>query len=384
MTSAVERHEAELARSVGTQHAVAFGHARHAIVAALEASGLNAGDGVVLSPLTCKVVPLALLSLGLAPRYADIDRATLNLSAQGAADLDARALLFQHTYGSALGADEAEALAGERGWALVEDCAQCMPTRYGAPTVARPALPGSSRAAVFSNNLMKPLPAASGGVAVTNDGELAARIRRARDAFAAPSAAFGASLAVQRALHRFVLRPSLYWPLYALARRFGSHYEMHSAADEVRREVREAPGRISAAQARIGSRWLARADDLATHRRRTTERYARDLAHLPSIELPRIDASRPLCYFPVLVSDKPGLLRRAQELRVELTPWPISTPIYPVEREEELRTYGYEPGSCPVAEQVAMRLVGLPTHAKIGERERVAVVELVAEHAEGR
>jgi dTDP-4-amino-4,6-dideoxygalactose transaminase len=390
MTGDVERHEAALARSIGAAHAVSFGHARQALVAILAAAGLERGDGVVLAPLTCKVVPLALAALGLEPVYADIDADTLNLSAARAAEASTvgggalRAVLFQHTYGSALGLEAVEAFAARQRQVLVEDCAQCLPSRDGAPSASRDALPGSRRAAIFSNNLMKPLPAGSGGVATTNDEALAAGIRRAREPLAAPTFVDGASQSVQLILHHVLLRPSTYWPLFALARRFGSHYEMLSLDAEVRREVRDVPGRISARQARAGSRRLRDVDELAEHRRATCAAYATELAAVENVVLPRTSPDAPLCYFPVLVPDKPALLRRAEAVRVELIPWPVSTPIYPVENERELATYGYVSGSCPAAEDVARRLVGLPTHARLGRRHRDAVVRLVREHAEGR
>jgi dTDP-4-amino-4,6-dideoxygalactose transaminase len=45
---------------------------------------LAPGDEVVLSPLTCKVVPLALLALGIRPVYADIAPRSLNLDPERA------------------------------------------------------------------------------------------------------------------------------------------------------------------------------------------------------------------------------------------------------------------------------------------------------------
>ena len=385
MSTAVEAHEAELARSIGAEHAISFGHARQALVAIMQAAELEPQSTVILSPLTCKVVPLALASLGLKLCYADIERSTLNLSAARAAtEQDGRALLFQHTYGSATGLKAAELLASERDWLLIEDCAQCMPTRAGAPSVGRHAQSGALRAAIFSNNLMKPLPAGSGGVAVTNDPQLAAAIQHARGSLQAPNIRFGASIVIQSLLHTCLLRPSTYWPLFALARRFGSHYEMLSLEDEVQREVRDAPGKISSRQARRGTRWLRRASALAEHRRNTCAAYAEALQGAPALEFADTDADAPLCYFPIQIDDKPGLLRRAEAARVEVVPWPVSTPIYPVENERELATYGYELGSCPVAEGVAQRLVGLPTHARVGGRARDAVVELVLAHVQGR
>ena len=111
-------YERALADGVGGGEAIAFAHARTALQAILEAERIGAGDEVVLSPLTCKVVPLALLALGIKPVYADIEAASLNLDperADAAVTGRTRAIVFQHTYGVGHGAAEIAAVASRRG-----------------------------------------------------------------------------------------------------------------------------------------------------------------------------------------------------------------------------------------------------------------------------
>jgi dTDP-4-amino-4,6-dideoxygalactose transaminase len=55
--------------------------------------------------------------------------------------------------------------------------------------------------------------------------------------------------------------------------------------------------------------------------------------------------------------------------------------MYPLERLEALRQYGYEPGSCPVAEEIASRLIGLPTEQDITAEYRRRISALVVEVA---
>ena len=94
--------------------------------------------------------------------------------------------------------------------------------------------------------------------------------------------------------------------------------------------------------------------------------------------MPVTDGAQPLYFFPVLVGDKPALLDRARRSRTEIIPWPYAAPIYPLERIADMETFGYRPGDCPVAEDVATRLVGLPTHEKITADERARIVALLA------
>src|SRR4051794_17744290 len=102
VSNAGNAYERQFAGQIGATHAVAFGYARTGLWAILSALELRPGDEVVLSPLTCKVVPLTLLSLKLKPVYADISMETLNLdptSLRGALTPATKAILFQHTYG---------------------------------------------------------------------------------------------------------------------------------------------------------------------------------------------------------------------------------------------------------------------------------------------
>ena len=46
--------------------------------------------------------------------------------------------------------------------------------------------------------------------------------------------------------------------------------------------------------------------------------------------------------------------------------------------------FGYRPGDCPVAESIATRLVGLPTHGKVTARVREQVTALLQSHATTR
>ncbi len=98
--------EHRLAQILGVENAIALGYARHGLISILRASGIGVGDCIVRPPLACKVVPLALLSLGLELVYADISEDTLNLAPaalQTAIGPRTRAVLFQHTYGQSAG-----------------------------------------------------------------------------------------------------------------------------------------------------------------------------------------------------------------------------------------------------------------------------------------
>jgi dTDP-4-amino-4,6-dideoxygalactose transaminase len=378
--AATARLEAESARRLGARHAVAFAYGRHALAAILEGVGAVAGDRVVVSPLNCTVVPLVLRASRLVPVYAEISARTLNLDAGAvaAASAGARAVVFQHTYGSPEGVRDAAVAAAVRGIALIEDCAHCLPLAGPFPS------PGATgRAAIFSNNLRKPLPAASGGLAVTGDEALAAHLAARRDGLPRRSTLAELGLSAELLAHRLLLRSRTYWPLLALSR-LGRRPQREGLDGEIDATITRRALRISAAQARRGLAALARIDADARHRRRLCAEYAAALGDAAGVGLPCAGEDRPLSLFPVLVPAKRELLRRARRRLVEIVAWPIGPPLFPLVDAADLARYGYERGSCPVAEDVASRLVGLPTDLRTGPRQRDAVVALLRAHLESR
>ncbi len=368
-------YEEAFARSVNAAYAIGFSYARSALIGILKAAGLRAGDEVILSPLTCKVAPLALLSLKLRPVYADISAETLNLNPQRVetkVNSATRAILFQLTYGASAGVEAVTEIAAREGLLLVEDCAQCL------PYTAEGWRPGSyGRAAIFSNNLLKPMPAGSGGMAVTGDYELALKIQAQSDALPELGWLEDFRLRAEKLAHEYLLRPSWYWPLFNLYRKINSGYRARPLDAEIEGEITRRGRRLSARQMREGMRWLRRIEDLASHRRLCCAEYARDLSAANNLKLASVNAEQPLYYFPILAPNKPELLRQAQARHVELIAWPAKAPIYPFESAQDLRAYGYEPGACPVAEDVAAKLVGLPTHSKITAEHRRRIISLL-------
>jgi dTDP-4-amino-4,6-dideoxygalactose transaminase len=375
--AALRAYADQFATLVAAARAIAFANARTALVSIFRAAGLAPGDEVILSPLTCKVVPLSVLSLQLKPVYADIAD-TLNLDARhlsAVAGPRTRAVLFQHTYGSPAGLDAVATWADARGLLLVEDRAQCLPIASEASMLLR------GRAAIFSNNLLKPLPAGSGGVAVTDDEGLARRIEEISHAYPVTRPSAERKLRVSAWVHDHVLGPRSYWPLLNLYERFDSSYHPRAIAVELQSEIIDEACRPGPYQLRRGLESFYDLEQVVRHRRLCTADYASAITDMRHVEVATVDTSLPLYYFPVLVRDKPTLLQSARRQRIELIAWPRRTPIYPIDDASRLSAYGYEPGRCPVAESVAARLVGLPTHSRITARHRTRLMTLLRAHA---
>ncbi len=173
----VRAFEEAFARLLGVRHAVAVSSGKAALALVLRSLGTGPGDGVVLSSYNVPEVPAVLAGMGLRPRFADIHPHTFNLDPEEAAmavDGRTRFLLVTHLYGHPADLDRLIALARDRGLEVIEDCAQALGARWRGRRVGT-----FGRAAVFSFGLMKNLNTLHGGMVVTDDDEVAGRVREA-------------------------------------------------------------------------------------------------------------------------------------------------------------------------------------------------------------
>jgi dTDP-4-amino-4,6-dideoxygalactose transaminase len=134
---------------------------------------------VITSPFSFFATPEAILRVGATPRFVDIDPETLMLSPEAterALGPRTKAILPVHLYGHAASVDQLASIAERAGLVLVEDAAQA----FGAKLAGR-SLGCWGKLGCLSFFPTKPLGAAGdGGMVVTADEELSARLRRLR------------------------------------------------------------------------------------------------------------------------------------------------------------------------------------------------------------
>lgn len=175
----VEAFEAEFAAYVGTRHAIAVGSGTDALSLALRAVGVSRGDEVITVANAGVPPAAAICAAGGTPRFVDVDPQTLLMdvgAAQAAVTAHTRALLPVHLYGQCLPIAALRTLADRYGLALIEDCAHA----HGLRVDGRHA--GSfGTIGCYSYYPTKNLGAfGDGGACVTDDDDLAARLRRLR------------------------------------------------------------------------------------------------------------------------------------------------------------------------------------------------------------
>jgi aminotransferase EvaB len=176
----VEAFESEFENYLGISHAVGVANGTDAIELALRAAGIGIGDEVITVAHTAVATACGIERSGARPVFVDIrsDDYTIDPRAIPAAVTErTRAIVAVHLYGQPARLKELQAVADRLGLVLIEDCAQAHGARYASRPVGT-----FGRLAAFSFYPTKNLGAfGDGGAVVTNDSELAARLRRLRN-----------------------------------------------------------------------------------------------------------------------------------------------------------------------------------------------------------
>jgi dTDP-4-amino-4,6-dideoxygalactose transaminase len=177
--SEVKTFEAAFAEYCGTNHAVGVACGTDALVLALRALGIGGGDEVITVSHTAVATVAAIIATGATPVLVDIDPVfyTINPAAmEEAITPRTKAIVAVHLYGQPADMDAIIAIARRGHLRVIEDCAQAVGARYGGRAVG-----GIGDIGCFSFYPTKNLGAiGDGGMVVTADAVVAARIRRLR------------------------------------------------------------------------------------------------------------------------------------------------------------------------------------------------------------
>lgn len=171
--------EAAFARFCGVDHCVGVASGTDALTLALSAGGVGSGDEVIAPAFGPVATVAAISASGAKPVLADVANSTLTLDPGRLEDSlseRTRAIVPVHLYGQPAEMDPILAFARSEGLLVVEDAAQAVAAEYRG---VRAGTIGDAGA--FSFYPTKNLGAlGDGGAVVTNDAELAGRVRLLR------------------------------------------------------------------------------------------------------------------------------------------------------------------------------------------------------------
>lgn len=323
----VKAFEREFAAYHGVPHCVGVDNGTNAIVLALRALGIGAGDEVITVSNTAAPTVLAIDAVGATPVFVDVHPDTYLMNVDQVESViteRTKCLLPVHLYGQCVDMDALRAIASKHGLPILEDCAQA----HGATYHGR--ISGSmGDCAAYSFYPTKVLGAyGDGGAVLSNDAETDARLRRLR------------------------------------------YYGMESVYYVV-----ETPGynsRLDEVQAEILRRKLTRLGDYIARRRTIAARYAEAFAGTELIT-PTVAPGNEHVYY-VYVVRHPARDRIIAELKKHDISLNISYP-WPVHTQSGFAHLGYGKGSLPVTENTADQIFSLPMYPSLGDSEQERVID---------
>lgn len=171
--------EEEWAEYFGVKHAVTVNSATSALYCAAGAIGLEPGDEVIVSPYTMCASATAPLIYNAIPVFADIEKDYFCLDAASIEEKiteKTKAIIIVNIFGQPYDAAKINEIAKSHNLFVIEDNAQGPGAMYGEVPAGTLGDIG-----VFSLNYHKHIHCGEGGVAVTNNDELAERMRLIRN-----------------------------------------------------------------------------------------------------------------------------------------------------------------------------------------------------------
>ncbi len=323
---AVAGFEAAYAEFLGARHCVGVANGTDALELALRASGVAAGDEVILPANTFIATAEAASRIGAVPVPVDVDPQYLLIDPEAVAaavTVRTRAIVPVHLFGQTAFVERLIPVASACGAVVVEDAAQSQgATRFGrsAGTLGLAAgtsfYPGKNLGA-----------AGDAGAVVTDDGGLAARVRT---------------------------------------------ISAHGSLRKYEHDVVGFNSRLDAVQAVVLRAKLAKLQSWNLLRRAAAERYSRLLADVPGVETPceapgNVDVWH---LYVVRVPDRDAVLAALQAAGIQAG---VHYPV-PVHLSGAYAGAAMREGAFPVAEDAARHILSLPLFPHITEAQQERVV----------
>lgn len=175
----VKEFEQAWADTFKVKHAISFNSCTSALISSVGAIGIEPGDEVIVSPLTMCATATAILIWNAIPVFADIERKTFNLAPvciEKQISSRTKAILVPDIFGHSANLNAIMKIADKHNLMVIEDAAQSPYAKYNGKFVGTIADIGC-----FSLNYHKHIHTGEGGIAVTNNDELAERMQLIRN-----------------------------------------------------------------------------------------------------------------------------------------------------------------------------------------------------------
>ena len=321
----------------GAKRSIIFPHARTALHFILKSMNFERGDEILMTPLTIADMVNSIHTLGLKPVFVDIELDTLCFDIEKlkkSITPKSKVILITYIFGIVPDVKKIREIAREHNLKIIEDCSQCFDAFYDGQRIGT-----FGDAAFFSLTNFKICSSLFGGMIITNDEDMAARLTTFRDKnLLPPVKPMLSKLLVKDIIYSvffskwmfsyftyFIILvlenidPKLTYRLYSgnikvLLGQHGNKLFSEFPPDYM--------ADYSDVQANVGLASLARAKDITSVRIKNGELFRGLLQAIKDIKIPvKLDGAVNVYWrFPIISSDMEGLKRFLLEHGIDSAP----------------------------------------------------------------
>ncbi len=393
----VEELENEFKKYFSIKNAISFNSGRSALMAILNSLNLESGSEVLIQAFTCNAVPNPIIWSGFKAVYVDCDEKTFNINIE---DLRkkitprSRVVMVQHTFGLPAEMNEILEICQQNNLILIEDCAHSLGAEYLPPhqnfgSGGKGRKVGTfGKVAFFSFSRDKVISSVYGGMVVTNDDNLAERIKEYQEKIGYPCYFW-----IKQQLLHPILMNWLILPTYKISCPVGNQrfsfgvgkyllvlfqwLPIFSKAVHWKEKRGKKPcyfpKRMPNALAILASNQFKKLEKFNQHRREIATIYAKELSNTKYL-IPDTKYSDGNIFlrFPIKHQDAHQIIKQAWSNNFLIGDW-YDKVIAP--HDTKLEKMQYILGSCPKAEKLAKITFNLPTHINISKEEAKKIVD---------
>ena len=349
--SAVPAFEQNIANYCSVQHAIAVNSATSALHIACVALGVTSGDIVWTTPITFVASANCALYCGANVDFVDIDPLTYNISvdclakkleqAQIKGNLP-KVVIPVHFAGQPCDMSEIFALSKQYNFKIIEDASHAIGGRYNNEPIGSCKF---SEITVFSFHPVKIITTGEGGMALTNDADIANKMRLLR------------SHGITKASAEMTEEPDGPW--YYQQIELGFNYRMTDL------------------QAALGLSQMERLDEFVRKRHSFAKVYNEQLTSL-SLTIPYQESNNYSSFHLYVIRlDLSSIHKTPRRIFDDLRAENIGVNLHyiPVYRQPYFQQMGFKVGYCPQAEKYYTEAISLPLYPTMSEEQQGKVIK---------
>lgn len=339
----VHQFEEDFKKYIGVKHAVAISSCTAGLHLGIVALGIGPGDEVIVPSMTFAATANSVIHAGAKPIMVDVDRFKMTIDLEDVKRKiteRTKAIIPVHFAGRACQVDEIEEIAKQYNLRIIHDTAHAIETEFNGKKIGT-----YSDLSSYSFYVTKNVVTAEGGMVVTNDDELASKLK-----------------------------------IYALHGMSKDAWKRFSDDGYKHYQV-VFPGfkyNMTDIQASIGIHQLKRVEEYSKRRKQIWDIYNNELKALPLFLPPAPEENTRHAYhlYTILLDIENARISR-DELLASLHKMNIGTGVHYISLHLQpyyRDTFGYKRGDFPNSEFISQRTLSIPFSAKLTDEDVADVI----------